>query len=350
LIFVINLIALPLRHAPQILVQKVVQAPMPLIVRASGTLEAKQSVTIRAQFDGPVQNKQFREGQKVKAGELLAIIGRERIRIEFEGKKDALTNAQSDLSHARSELRLQKALFRKQAVARSAVDDAQRALVKAEQALRNAQESFKLEMQVWNSSSVTAPFDGTVVKDSVGDDKFISASKDIATIADVSEYTVRAKVDELDIKQVHEGQRATIHIQIYPQNVFAAKVTQVGSAPDGQGPPEIPIVLRLESTQGLLLRPRLSAEAHVLTGLTEPVVSVPLTAISNTDGAPKVWTLGFFNRLRPVAVALGRSNPERVEVTQGLRPGQAVCQNADPSFENGTQVRVVSPKKGGPHG
>jgi hypothetical protein len=37
-------------------------------------------------------------------------------------------------------------------------------------------------------------------------------------------------------------------------------------------------------------------------------------------------------------------------VTQGLRPGQAVCQNADPSFENGTQVRVVSPKKGGPHG
>ena len=56
-------------------------------------------------------------------------------------------------------------LYKKEAVAYSTVsEDAQRALVKAEQALRSAQETFKLAQDQWNSSSVIAPMAGNAIR------------------------------------------------------------------------------------------------------------------------------------------------------------------------------------------
>jgi len=342
-IIFVNIAVLPSKYAPHVQTQKMVLAPLMLMVRASGNLEAKDSNTVRAQFDGSIVKKVFREGQPVQKGQLLAVIGRERIRQDYQNKIDNLKNAKADLTHASRDLKLQKMLFKKQAVAYSSVYDAQRGLVKAEQALRNAEEGMKLAQAQWDSSNVVAPLSGTIVKDWIGDDKFISAGKEIITVADVSEFTVHAKVDELDVKQVHEGQMAEVRLQIYPQMVFPAVVTQMGSSPDGPGLPEVPVVLRLRSTQGQLLRPKLSAEARILTGVTEPVLSVPLTAIANTDGTPKVWILGAFNRLRSSPVTVSRASPERIEVVDGVKAGQRICMNAETTFEQGMFVLVNKP-------
>src|SRR5207237_6254428 len=109
------------------------------------------------------------------------------------------------------------------------------------------------------ASNVVSPIAGTVVKDAVGDDKNVTSGKEIVTIADVSEFTVRARVDELDIKRLTDNQPAEVRIQIYPQRVFKARVTQLGSQPESPDSTSIPIVLTLEDTQGILLRPKLPA-------------------------------------------------------------------------------------------
>ena len=173
----------------------------------------------------------------------MAVIGRDRIRLDFQSKKDAWTNAESDLVHAKRDLRLQKQLFKKEAVAYSTVDDAQRALVKAEQALRGAKQAMKVAQDQWDSSNVTAPISGTVVKDWIGEDKSVSSGKEIVTVADVSDYTLHAKVDELDIHQVHEGQKAEVRLQSFQDTPLPALVTEVGTQIEGSGLPEIPVVL-----------------------------------------------------------------------------------------------------------
>jgi len=272
----LNALLLPHRYAPEVKIERIALRPFPLIVRAAGNLEARESFTARAQFDGPVVEKFFREGQKVQKGQKLLVMGRDRIRLERQQKKDALLNSEADLGKARKDLRLQKMLYRKQAVPRSSVDDARTALIKAEQAWRSAQESMRLNGQIWESAEVTAPFSGTVVKDWFGDDKFVMSGKELVTVADISEFTVKARVDELEIKQIHEGQRAQIKIQIFADQPFEAVVRDVGSQPEGSGIPEVPVTLLITDTHGLLLRPKLTAEARILTGMTEPVLSVSL--------------------------------------------------------------------------
>ncbi len=340
---ILNVSLQPKKWAVHVESQRVKLASMALLVRASGNLEAKDSNTVKAQFDGPMVTKSFREGQAVNKGDILATIGRERIRLDYQSKKDALDNAEAELVHTRRDLRLQKQLFKKEAVAYAAVEDAARALVKAEQGLRSAKESFKLSQTQWNSSNVMAPITGTVVKDWVGEDKYVAAGKEIATVADVSQYTVHARVDELDIRQVHEGQRAEVRIQIFQNAPLFAVVTEVGSQTIGNGLPEIPVVLRLLSTGKLDLRPKLTAEARIFAGQTEPILSVPLTAVVNNDGNPHVWVLTSLNRLRKRAVELGRANPERTEVLHGISAGERICVTAEPDFADGMRVVVGLP-------
>ncbi len=342
-ITLLNMIFMPRRYAPAVETQILKVERMPLVVRGSGNLEAKDSNTLKMQFEGPVMVKHFREGQQVVQGEVLAIIGREKIRLDNQSKHDALLNARADLDKAKKELILQKQLFKKGAVAHASVDDASRILVKAQQSLAAAEGTYAEQQKLWNSSTVKSPINGTVVKDWIGDDKIVSAGKEIVTVADVSEYTVKARVDELDIKQVRENQVARISLQIYPEKMFSGVVREVGSVPDGSALPQVPVVLRLNNSPGYTFRPKLSAEAKILTGWTTPVISVPLTAVANTDGNPRVWVINGLSRLRLVDVELGRSNPDQVEITKGLSEGQTICVTAEPDFADGMKVVKAAP-------
>src|SRR5258706_612750 len=204
-ITLLNVLIMPSRHTVRVTAETVESAPLSLVVRAPGNVDAKASVILKAQFDGTLESKQFREGQKVAAGDILAVINRDKVRLDYQQKQDALTNAKADLVQARKEVRLQKTLYEKQAVAYSAVEDARRNLVKANQALRNAEEATKLEQARWDSANVVSPIAGTVVRDAVGDDKAVMSGQEIVTIADVSEFTVKARVDEMDLKRLAEN-------------------------------------------------------------------------------------------------------------------------------------------------
>jgi RND family efflux transporter MFP subunit len=341
----LNVFLLPRKYALHEDVETVQLAPMPLIVWASGNLEAKLSLTVKAQFDGPILEKKFREGEKVKKGQLLVVMDRDRIRLDYQTKSDALKNAQADLAKSKKDLRLQKILYAKEAVAYSTVDDAKMDLVKKTQALAGAKETLRLEQQQWDSAKVYATFDGTIVRDSLADVKFVKTDTELFTIADVSEYTMNVQVDELDIKQVHEGQKAEVRLQIYKEVPLETLVREVGSQPEGTGLPQVPVILSLPDTKGLQLRPKLTGEARIFTGTTEPILSIPAEAVSNGDGEARVWVLGFLNKIHSVPVTLGRTNPDRVEIIDGLRPGERVCKSAEPEFAEGMRIVVGAPDK-----
>ena len=341
----LNVVLLPRKYALHEEVETLRPAPMPLIVWASGNLEAKLSLTAKAQFEGPIQAKTFREGEEVKKAQLLVVMDRDRIRLDYQTKSDALKNAQADLAKSRKDLKLQKILYAKEAVSYSTVDDAKMDLVKKTQALDNAKETLRLAQQQWDSAKIYAPFDGTIVKDSLADLKFVKTDTELFTIADVSEFTMKVQVDELDIKQVHEGQKAEVRLQIYKDIPLETFVREVGSQPEGTGLPQVPVILSLPDLKGLKLRPKLTGEARIFTGTTEPILSIPSEAVSNGDGEARVWVLGFMNKIHAVPVTLGRTNPDRVEVTEGLHPGQRVCVTAEPEFADGMRIVLGAPAR-----
>lgn len=332
------------RHAPRVQVERLAAKPLALVVRAPGNLEPARSVTIKSPFEGPVLRKTFREGQPVKKGDLLIELDRKKIRLSYQAKKDALENARAELARAVRSLKINQVLYKREAIAYSTVEEAERAKVKAQQGLRAAEEDFRLEAERWQASRQVADFDGTIVKDGIGDAPEAVAGQELYTLADVSSYTVKARVDELDIKQVKEGQTAEVRIPIFPDRVFTASVLQVGSAPETAGQPTIPVSLRLSVPEDLVLRPRLSADVRIRTGESAAMISVPLAALGAREEGMVVWTLGAMNRLRARPVQTGRSNPDRIEIVSGLKAGESVVTVSEPEFRSGLRVRVGTPR------
>jgi RND family efflux transporter MFP subunit len=336
---ILNVAILPEHFAHHVKIDVVKKEPLALMVRAPGTLEPKRSETFKAEFDGTVLTKNFEDGKPVKQGQLLIEISRERIQVDYQTKSDAVKNARADLLKAEKDEKLEKALFHRQAVAYSSVEEAERTLIRARQTLQTAQDTFRLESERWNKNKITAPFDGILVKDFLENERAVASGKEILTVADLSVYLVKARVDELEIGRVEEGQDAEIRLPTYDNVHLSAKVSQIGIQPEGNGVPEIPVTLVLDSSQGLPLRPKLTADVRILTGQTEPVLSVPLSSIDNRDGETKVWLLDTSNRLRTRSVTLGRANPDRVEITTGLAEGDRVCLEVEAYFAEGMKIQ-----------
>ena len=335
-----NIFLLPVRFLPEVRVESVMSAPLPLVVRAPATLEPKLSVILKSAFDAPVMSKKYQEGKLVPQGQLLIELSRERIRPDYEGKQIALKNAGTDLNRARKDVLLQKALYKKQAVSLSSVEDAQRAVIHAEQTLVTAQSAFRIEEERWKKNKIYAPFSGTVVKDGLLEDREVTSGKELLTLSDLSEYSLRARVDEVEISEIKIGQAAEVKIQAYGDQVLKASVIRIGSQAEGSALPEIPVYLQLDSMAGISLLPKLTAEIRIRVGQTGNILSVPLSAIDNADGKSKVWVIDDENRARLRPVTLGHSNPDRVEITQGLSVGERVCVQPPPHLLNGMKVKL----------
>ena len=63
-------------------------------------------------------------------------------------------------------------------------------------------------------------------------------------------------------------------------------------------------------------------------------------ALSNATGTAQVYVVDTLNRIHLRKVLLGQSNPERVEVKQGLSEGERICTVIDPKFADGIKIKV----------
>lgn len=334
----LNILLLPSRYMQRVGVVAAKSGPLLLMVRAPGVLKPTSNAVFKAEFDGPVVRKLYSEGQHVSAGDLLLEIGRENIQAQHMGKVNELRNAERDVDKTINDLALQKALFHKGAVARAAVADAQRDSERARQQLEVSSAAFRLEEQHWNANLFRAPFDGTITKDSVGQDKVVAAGKELFSLGSLASYSMETRVDELDIAKIKEGQPAMVYLQAYEDVPLVAKVVKIGVHSEEKGFSEYSVMLMLIKTAGLPILPQFTGDAEIMVGKTEPVVSIPLSAVVTEDGKNSVWLVKSFQRIWAQPVEVGRSNPNRVEITQGLSAGDRVCLSPQPFFKNGMQI------------
>ncbi len=340
IVIALNTRQLPQIYTPVVRAEIVANGSFPLVVRAPGTLQPKRSITIKAPFDAPVLHKYFQEGKGVSEGQVLVELDRSRILSEYQNKRIAVVNARADLEKARKEARLQRVLFKKQAVAQSSVDEADRNLIRAQQSLQTAESAFTVEQKRWSQNRLKAPFKGTIIKDGLEEDREVSVNKELLTLADVSEYWLKVRVDELEISQVQVDQTADVWVQAYEGKTIQAKVVRLGSQAEGNGLPEIPVYLQLDLPNDLPLVPKLSAETRIRVGEISQALSVSLNAIDNADGTPKVWVISSGNRLSKRLVTLGKTNPDRVQILRGLEAGERVALAPQAGWMESMKVKV----------
>ena len=328
------------------------------LIRATGSIGPNESrlAHIRPLARGRIEKVHVRLGDRVRARQSLvdydnielgesigaylsAVAGLEKAKTEAEVARRSLERARSLVelgAVARAEFERRDAEYRN---ALASINRQKADISTVEEKLHRFgltdTDLQKLSPQVSSDyhreashATLTAPFDGVIVKYNVAEGEVVGADDELFTLADLSTVWVLADVYEKDIALIREGQEARIITDAYPGEVFRGRITYVSDTLD---PKTRTAKVRCEvpNPDG-----RLKLEMFVTVELPTPLgrqaLMVPSTAIQQIDDQPVVFVKTGEARFERRNVRLGVNSKGWVEVTSGVREGEPVV--AEGSF------------------
>ncbi len=223
---------------------------------------------------------------------------------------------------------------------------AQAQLAESKATMQQVKERFRtdkliLESQLANSkatirntevqirwSTLTAPIDGQifVVNQHLGELTSNNPASPVLTMLDLAQLQLHLYVDESDFGRVQVGQRVTFRVDAHPGETIAGKIVRLLPQPILQENVVYYLaVVEIDAAQRSLLRPEMTALGHIQTAARENALTLPLTAVkSRSDG----WYVVVPTESGPVEknVKIGLKSEGRVEIVEGLNPGDTVLE------------------------
>ncbi|MFQ5679939.1 MAG: efflux RND transporter periplasmic adaptor subunit [Gemmatimonadota bacterium] len=179
--------------------------------------------------------------------------------------------------------------------------------------------------EVLKTLTLHAPATGAVMRKQVFEGQGVRAGDNLLMIAPTDPVWIEAAVYEQDLPFVREGLAAEVSVQGLPGDPLRGRIAFVYPALREQ---TRTVVARVEVPNP---RGRLKPGMYATVGVenrTEPVLSVPSSAILHTGTRAIAFMDMGENRLMPMVVETGRVGDERVEILSGLSGGDRVALSA----------------------
>ncbi len=319
--------------------------PQSLTVTGKVVMNEQQTAHIGALADGIVEAVSVLPGDTVRAGQTLAHIHSHLIHetaaslaqayAEVEQKKGALQFSQQARSRYAHLYDIKAASLEEDQRAIQQLIQAQGELTIAQANVRREREHLSELVQVnpetlnvdnifkYEDVPVRTPLGGVVIKRNITPATVVQAGTEAFVVTNLSTVWVTGAVSERDISLVRIGSPVTVKVQGYPDEIFHGRIGQVGSTLD----PEtrtIPVRV-IVPNPGLQLKPEMFATATIEETATKPAIFVPEDSLQEIRGIASVFVLTDADHFRAQSVSLGTRSDRRVEVLQGLKPGDRIA-------------------------
>lgn len=271
---------------------------------------------------GVVESVKVNLGQKVKQGELLAVIASQQI----SDQRSELAASQRRVELARTTFQRERQLWQDKISAEQDYLLARQALQEAEIALNNARQkmnalSGSAVLVGGNRYELRAPFAGVVVEKHLGVGEVVSETSAAFTLSDLSQVWVTFGVFPKDLNKVQVGRPVKVSSAEMGTDVMGT-VAYVGNL---LGEQTRTATVRVSvANPDDSWRPGLFVAVQVATDSYPAAVTVPVDAIQTVEDKPSLFVRtaeGFVTR----HVELGVSENGFVEVRQGLEAGAEVA-------------------------
>jgi HlyD family secretion protein len=275
----------------------VTQGNLRVAVTATGTLSARNSVSIGAEISGRVLRVLVDYNDRVVPDQILAEIDPEQYRARREDAQAQLalakaaqltaqaTQRESDLKAKRLRTMRQGGLSSQQDLesAEAALDRANASLANARAQITSAEASLKVALSNLGKTVIRSPIAGVVLERSVEPGQTVTAGLQTPVVftlaADLSDMLLAVKVDEADVGQIRPGLSATFTVDAYPNRTFESTVLKVKNMPTtSQNVVTYETRLSVKNVDGLL-RPGMTATATIAIKDQKDVLLVPNAAL-----------------------------------------------------------------------
>ena len=259
---------------------------MALGVPVSGTLRAVQSATIKARVAGELQGLTLREGDSVRAGDVVA-------RIDATDAQARLRQAQQQADAARAQVDINqrqfdnnRALVDQGFISRTALDTSQASLQAAKASHAAALSAADVARNALSDTVLRSPLTGQVSQRLVQNGERVGVETRILEVVDLSHLEVEALMAPADSVQVRIGQVARLQIE-GSSDTLSATVARIN--PSAQADSRaVPVYLSIDNRQALpALRQGLFVQGTLQTGNAD-MLTVPLQSVRTDKPAPYV--------------------------------------------------------------
>ncbi|MGA7392041.1 MAG: efflux RND transporter periplasmic adaptor subunit [Terrimicrobiaceae bacterium] len=319
----------------------------PVYLNGLGTVQAYNSVTIRARVDGELQQISFQEGQNVQKGDLLAQIDPRTYQAQLDQAVAKKAQDEAQLANARVALGRNAMLLKNSVVDQQTYDtqkytvDQLQALVAADQA---AVENARTQLDY---TRITAPISGRVGIRLVDAGNIVRSSdtSGLLTINQVQPISVVFTLPQQDLRSVRDAlqQDKTLRVLALDRDNLSTLAEGTLEVLDNQ----------IDSTTATVklkavfantsydLWPGQFVNVRLLLGMKDGAVTVPAKAIQRGPNGAYVYVLDAEKKadMRPVKV--GATEGEWTLVEFGLQPGDQVVVDGQYRLQPGATVEVT---------
>lgn len=331
---------------------KVVRGDVAPTVTADGLIAAKDTVNISSQVMGEIIAIPFKEGERVKKGDVLVQINPDTYqrdvasaKANLDGAMVALDQAKVTLAQRQRDWDRAEDLFKQGIYSTSQHDDAKLALDQAklgydsaQTMVQQAKASYQRAQDYLAKTTMLSPINGvvTAVNAKVGETAVMGtmnfAGTVILTVSDLSQIITEVEVDEADFPRLKMGQPVVVTVDALGGKKYDGTVIEIGaSAQAGSSGVQTNIrqfkVKVLITNPDAQLRPGVTARVKLIADKRKDALRVPIGAIRTEEKNGEQVFFVFIAENGKVAkrpIKAGLSDDLYTEVTEGLKGGEEV--------------------------
>lgn len=302
----------------------------------SGVVSPDQFSDLAFKMSGPLINLNVEEGQRVKKGQVVAVLDPLDFRLQYEAKKSSYMTAKSQMERSEK-------LIKKQAISHQDYESTQASYANAKAAYENAK-------NILDETKLIAPFDGFIQKKYVENYQKVQAGQGIVCLINPNKLLVKFTLPENNMQYLLASPQIAVEFENYRGKLFKARVKEyIEASPDGSG---VPVSLYVDDPDFNL------NEYKVATGFScrvvlkisregyEDYVQVPLTSVF-MDPQTKEKRVFVYNeatgKVEQRAVQEGGLlDKDKIIITKGLNPEEKVVIAGTTRLVDGQPVNVLT--------
>lgn len=306
-----------------VLVATLKEEPFSQDIEAIGTARANEALDVTAKVSNRVTAIRFREGQQVKAGDVLVEFDSEQVRAN-------LAEAQAALLDSRSQFNRSRELYTTKALSEAQLDQLQATLSVNEARVAGARSQL-------NDTIIRAPFSGRVGLRNVSVGSFVSPGTVITTLDDTSIIKLDFSVPELFLASLKEGLEISARTTAYASEVFKGKVGSIDSRLD---PVSRAVIVRakIENRDGRL-KPGMLMTVMLMRSEV-PTLLMPEQALVPEGDRKFVFAVREDKAVK-TEVKTGRRRPGEVEILDGVDAGDVIIIEGTQKVRDGAPVKAL---------
>lgn len=316
--------------------------PLSRRLAVSGTLQPVRQAVVKAKVAGDVRQIAVREGEAVKAGQVVASIDTADLESRLVDRIGAMESARAQLALAEKTRGMNVRLLNDKFISQNAFDSAESSFNVAQGNVKSAEAQVQLARNALKDAQAIAPLSGIVAKRHVQPGEKVAMEAPLVTIVDLADLEVQALVPAVDVPELTIGMPVELTVDGFGERRFTGRVERINPATE-PGTRAILVYVKLPNSDATL-RAGMFTTGRITLAASAPAPTLPTAAIRTEAGQSYVWAIDNGKLVKRI-VLLGRRDEVtgRTEIKTALAPSLPVLAGKFDNLKDGVPALVKAP-------